>query len=313
MSKESFIGGDYIEITGGSAKNFAGANIENSSLENQFVQKGLQNGVSYGKNDDPPVIEPILKKIIRLEITDTITGYSIQGVKGLDYSFSDPAVVVPTYKVNIYYIEKNTKDEEVKKENKGEFDVTRDAWYSVGKNTAGKYELLNRAFIPDNYSRNLYGLQWLPSYPNVSARYIRSDMDAFIFTRFGSRRIPAKPLRTQKRLDGTSIDSPRANENFATDVMIHIGGTYEMKGYDHLGGSYGCFAYIPKDDIYATPELAEKASDDDNYDDITSNSTWKEITNKIKKLAFGDGKEMQVLLLARDESNVYFPPKILNE
>jgi len=57
MSKESFIGGDYIETTGGSAKNFAGANIENSSLGNQFTQKGLDSGVTYNVNDPAPKIE----------------------------------------------------------------------------------------------------------------------------------------------------------------------------------------------------------------------------------------------------------------
>lgn len=313
MSKESYIGGDYIETTGGSAKNFAGGSIENSSLANQFTQNGLDSGVKYGVNENAPTIDAVAKKIIRLEITDLITGYTIQGVKGLDYTLYDPAVVVPTYKVNIFYVEKNLKGEDCKIENKGEFDVTRDAWYSLGKNKEGKYELLNRAFIPDNYNRNLYGLHWIPSYPNISARFVRSNMDAFIFTRYGNRKIPSKPLRTQKRLDSTSIDSPRADQNFATDVMIHIGGTYEMKGYDHLGGSYGCFAYIPKDDIYSTPELAEEASRNDDYDDVTSNDSWKEITNKIKMLAFEDSKEMQVLLKYRDESKVYFPPKILNE
>lgn len=57
MSKESFIGGDYIETTGGSAKNFAGANIENSSLGNQLVQKGHESGVTYNVNEDAPKIE----------------------------------------------------------------------------------------------------------------------------------------------------------------------------------------------------------------------------------------------------------------
>lgn len=53
MSKESFIGGDYIEITGGSSKTYAGKNIENSSLGNQFTQNGLDSGVTYGINGDP--------------------------------------------------------------------------------------------------------------------------------------------------------------------------------------------------------------------------------------------------------------------
>ena len=102
-------------------------------------------------------------------------------------------------------------------------------------------------------------------------------MDAFIFTRFGNRKIPAKPLKTQQNLDGSSVDSPR------------------------------------KDDIYSTPELAEKASDNDDYDDVTSNESWKEITNKIKKIAFTANKVLQVILRSRDENNVYFPKKVLKE
>ncbi|CAD7800145.1 hypothetical protein CHRY9390_00588 [Chryseobacterium aquaeductus] len=57
MSKESFIGGDYIETTGGSAKNFAGANIENSSFANQFTQNGKEGGVTYNVNENAPKIE----------------------------------------------------------------------------------------------------------------------------------------------------------------------------------------------------------------------------------------------------------------
>ena len=53
MSKESYIGGDYIETTGGDAKTFAGKNIENSSTA-QFVQKGNETGVSYNVNTAPP-------------------------------------------------------------------------------------------------------------------------------------------------------------------------------------------------------------------------------------------------------------------
>lgn len=279
----------------------------------KHIQNGFTGGVNNGTNQPRKQTKKTIKKIIRLEITNIVTGYTIQGLKGVDYTFSDPAVIVPTYTVNILDVEEEIGGKELKCENVGNFDVTRDAWYSLGKNKDKKHVLMNRAFIPSDYRKNLYGLQWIPSYPNISARFIRSNMDAFIFTRFGNRKIPAKPLKTQKKLDGSSIDSPRKDENFATDVMIHIGDTYEMKGYDHLGGSYGCFAYIPKDDIYLNPELAEKASDNDDYDDVTSNESWKKITNKIKKLAFEAKKDLQVILNFRDENNVYFPKKILKE
>ncbi|MCJ8153610.1 hypothetical protein MKJ01_07515 [Chryseobacterium sp. SSA4.19] len=180
------------------------------------------------------------------------------------------------------------------------------------KNKNGHYELLNRAFVPSNWEQNLYGVYWIPSYPNL-AKVFRSGLDAFIFTRFGKRKIPAKPLRTQKMANGKDIEHARTDENFATDVMIHVGGTYEVNGYDHLGGSLGCFAFISDDDIYSTPELAKKASDDDSYDDKTTNADWKKIADRIIKLSFEKKKELRILLDYRDESKNYYPKEVLSE
>lgn len=66
MGKESFIGGDYIETTGGASKTYAGKNIENSSFGNQFTQNGLGSGVSYATNEEPPIISTniVLKKFL---------------------------------------------------------------------------------------------------------------------------------------------------------------------------------------------------------------------------------------------------------
>ena len=66
MSKESYIGGDYIETTGGSSKNFAGGSIENSSLADQLTQNGEESGVTYGINEDVPIISTnvALKKFL---------------------------------------------------------------------------------------------------------------------------------------------------------------------------------------------------------------------------------------------------------
>ena len=71
MSKESYIGGDYIETTGGSTKIYAKEDIENSSAMH-FAQKGDDDGVVYGVNEDAPTIT-VTRKIIRLEITNEIT------------------------------------------------------------------------------------------------------------------------------------------------------------------------------------------------------------------------------------------------
>lgn len=223
-------------------------------------------------------------------------------MKGLDYVFSDSAVIVPTYKVNVINYDENYKNGNVE----FSFNVTRDAWYSLGKNN-NKYKLLNRAFVPENWEQNLYGTFWIPSFPKFSG------MGAFIFTRFGKRELPAKPLLTQKLLNGKNIDSPRINERIATDVMIHIGGTYEVKGYDYLGGSYGCFGFIPENDIYDSPELAKIATKNDDYDDSTSNKDWKKITNKILNLSFGFKKDIKILLEYRDENSIYKPKFIYEE
>lgn len=247
------------------------------------------------------------KEVIRIEITSKITGYTIQALKGLDFLFSDPVVIVPAYEANICRSSLNVKNESIQKVVEGSFNVTRDAWYYLGENTSGKMELLNRTFVPANYQQNVYGLMWIAEYPRLSRA------GAFILTRYGERKLPAKPLRTQEKLNGSPIDSPRPDVNFATDVMLHIGGTYEVFTVDHVGGSYGCFGFIPQDDVYPTIGAAEKAVEDDKYDDRTSNSDWKIITDKIIRLAFPEKKELQLILIDRDENRNYIPEKILKE
>jgi len=250
----------------------------------------------------------IIPKVI---ITSEIAGYTIQELKGLGtskFAIYTPAVVVPTYIANVV-LDKGRKEDELQ----FSFELTRDAWYSLGKNESDEHVLLNRAFVPKNYDQNLYGAEWMPSYPNpISATYLQSGLDAFIFTRFGKRKIPAKPLKTQTKLDGTPITSPRSVPDLATDVMIHVGGTYEANGVSALGGSYGCFGYIQKQDIYATPELAIKASKNDDYDDETTNKDWKNTADKIIKL-WCKNKKMLILLDYRDESLNYYPKIVIKE
>lgn len=54
MSKESYIGGMYIETTGGDCKNYAGGDFVNYA-EQQFIQNA-DNGIFYGTNEEPPNI-----------------------------------------------------------------------------------------------------------------------------------------------------------------------------------------------------------------------------------------------------------------
>jgi hypothetical protein len=91
--------------------------------------------------------------------------------------------------------------------------------------------------------------------------------------------------------------------------MINIGGTSELKGYDNVGGSYGCFDFIPTNDIYSTVSIAKKASESDDYDDRSSNSDWKKEANKILNLSFKEKIPLKILLEERDESLNYYQRK----
>ena len=84
-------------------------------------------------------------------------------------------------------------------------------------------------------------------------------------------------------------------------------------GYDVLCGSFGCFAFIPQHDVYATPQLAEQASINDDYDDTHSNKEWTIVTNRILNLAFSEKKQIKVLIEYTDPKETYVPQKILAE
>ncbi len=79
-----------------------------------------------------------------------------------------------------------------------------------------------------------------------------------------------------------------------------------------MGGSYGCFGFIQKEDIYSTPDRAKQASVDDRYDDNSTNKDWKNVADKILNL-LGDNKKLQILLQNRNEDEIYFPPATFTE
>lgn len=80
MSKESYIGGDYIETTGGSVKVYAQGNIENYSAKH-FAQKGDESGVVYAKNEEPPVIERLVSGLTYIIVVGTQNHRSDASVK----------------------------------------------------------------------------------------------------------------------------------------------------------------------------------------------------------------------------------------
>ncbi|WP_018652988.1 hypothetical protein [Actinobacillus capsulatus] len=289
------------------------------------------------KSNDYIFEQQISQKIIVLEITGEETGYTIQALKGIEsYIFSDPAVVVKTYKVNVLLRRLNRDKIKISDELIDTFNVTRDSWYYLGSVWQARNKiinsnlLLNREFVPDDYKCNQYTALWLPNFPRArtqdvsrgirkSAEYIHTELpyepdglNAFKLTRFGSENLPAKPLRTEKNINGSVIDEPRVTPNIATNVLIHIGGTYSILGYDHLGGSYGCFGYIPKENIHPTVYKAKQASINDDYDDHISNSSWIEICKRIVNLAFQDKLKIEIHLREK-QGETYVPEEILEE
>ncbi len=82
MSKESYIGGDYIETTGGSTKIYAAEDIENSSAM-YFAQTGDDDGVVYGVNEDPPIFG---KKIVSVEWLDVDENKISRSTSGVNVS-----------------------------------------------------------------------------------------------------------------------------------------------------------------------------------------------------------------------------------
>lgn len=80
MSKESFIGGDYIETTGGDTKVFSDESIFNSSAT-KFIQNG-GDGVFYGINKPAPIIGSQIDASCIVEFRPRLPNY---GKFGFDF------------------------------------------------------------------------------------------------------------------------------------------------------------------------------------------------------------------------------------
>ncbi|MCT6870162.1 hypothetical protein [Apibacter sp.] len=220
-------------------------------------------------------------KYPKLYISTQKTGYTIQKLYGHPAATSalytyEPAVVVSTYRAYLRFFENGETKDII------EFNVTRDAWYYLGEKN-GKAHLLNRTFEPLDGNKNLYYTEEV-KFPSKAP----NDCKGYFLMQNKSRTIKAEPFETQIDINGISIGDKRKQPNKAHNVMLHIGGVYRLdtKGakMQWLGGSLGCFAFIPANDIYQTKALAKKASKDDDYDDDTSNAHWLKITNKISEL-----------------------------
>lgn len=233
---------------------------------------------------DVSIVSQIEGEYPKVYISTEKTGFTIQklyghpAAKAFSYSY-EPAVIVETYKAYLKVF-KNGKTEDLLS-----FNVTRDSWWYLGLLKDGKkYKLLNRTFEPKEGDVNLFNTEEI-HFPSKAP----SDCKGYFLMQNKSRNINAEPFETTLDVNGRVIEENRVTADIANNVMLHIGGVYKAAtlkglGYEWLGGSLGCFAFIPQNDIYNTSELAKQASVNDDYDDDLSNSHWLKITSKIDNM-----------------------------
>jgi hypothetical protein len=248
----------------------------------------------------------ISQKYVSLEITKQTTGYTLQKLYGhpnLASNFSaslspQPAVVVPTYR-GILTLFDSDKGESGSR--KLYINLTRDAWYYLGvkdgltmcRNIAFEPEangtvtyLTEQGHFPSRASKSIHGFYLLE---NESQR----GQD--------SRLLHAMPVPLKNVL-GHAIPT-RKSPDIASNVMFHIGGFYDASArYLHhkwLGGSEGCFAFIPEKSKRATPEEAAAITYETTF---VSNGTWINLTTIIENYRDLDSQKRFMVKLEKRES-----------
>jgi len=236
----------------------------------------------------PKVVYPIP----RLVITDKIIGYTCQFIYGAEWDIEYDSIVVPVYRMDLEVKGKNTKH----------YGFTRDSWYSRGEIksdwTDDDYELVNRCFEPAKGSVNLFSTVPLDYY-GIDAFSLRQKVNE------DSRLLNAEP-HTEKmntKVNGKFIDDHRKNLAIATGVMIHIGGYYHNVKYnkDKLGGSYGCFGFIPEHQMGSKSEMEEWKKSNSYEEAKVSNEEYDKF---LKKVANYKGKQEAVHVLIKKRENV---------
>ncbi|OQX97422.1 MAG: hypothetical protein B6I24_08910 [Bacteroidetes bacterium 4572_128] len=237
-------------------------------------------------------INKVQTDIVKLVITTEITGYTLQFIYGdleevIDYN---KTIVVPTYSMKI--LKNGTEVEQ-------DFHITRDGWYSRGIIDEGFFfddvQLTNRHFEPRDGDVNLYSTIPLEYPPD-------SDLEAYTLTQCGKRGLEAEPITEEMntRIEEEFNDA-RKNLGIARGIMIHIGGFYYNAHYQQnkLAGSYGCFGFIPKHQIFNTKEKAEECRVNGSYTNWeVSNKDYNEYMAKVIKLK-GKGALVRVVIQKR--------------
>lgn len=261
---------------------------------------------------------------LRLVITDKTIGYSIIrifNVPNRGIGTTNPACIVNVYSAELRLMKNNEQKKLFS------FAVTRDGWQNIDEIDKDTYYFINRAFEPKDEKDNVYNVIDY-TYPNQIKGWIR--FPAFKLSKNNSLKLPAEPIERNTKLDNkTPIPEERDDINFATDVMIHIGGHYlrggtvqyaqpggVKVGVDWLGGSLGCFGFVESVDIKNSIALAQKAHEDDDYDDSMSDKEWYKTVEEINNYRKRYGLELLIQVIKRDnvkKSTTYNKEDILWE
>ncbi|WP_322107362.1 hypothetical protein [Paraburkholderia sp. J41] len=240
------------------------------------------------------------ERYVKLKITTNTSGFTIQKVYGHPNvgtrweksTEPQPAVVVPTYHARLILFD-SSKGEDASVQY--DINVTRDAWYYLGVDTNHATQCRNIAFEPADAAKNKYLTDQI-HFPTAADPIIHGY---FLMEDESQRQQEKRYLHAEK----VSIDNPfgppvssRNDESFATNVMFHIGGFYIARASalhaKWLGGSEGCFAFIPKKNIRATPEDAAKIIMERAF---FSNKTWVKLTTMIEKYRDNDVKKRFII------------------
>ncbi|MCA8183715.1 hypothetical protein [Burkholderia vietnamiensis] len=233
------------------------------------------------------------EKYTILKITTDTTGYTLQKVYGHPNVSStwkiitehQPAFVVPTYRAILTLFDSSKEEANRTHYN---INVTRDAWYYLGKDNAGATWCRNIAFEPADANKNRYLTEQI-HFPSAAADIIHGY---FLMENESQRGHTPRLLHAEKVINANPYGSPiplRKDESIASNVMFHIGGFYEASAqFLHakwLGGSEGCVAFIPEKSIRSTPEDAARITLETGF---FSNKTWVNLTALLERYRDSD-------------------------
>jgi hypothetical protein len=233
------------------------------------------------------------ERYVLLKISTVTTGYTLQKLYGHPNvagtweksTEQQPAVVVPTYRAKVILFDSSKGDAG---SSQHEIDVTRDAWYYLGVDHNNATWCRNIAFEPADGVKNRYLTDQI-HFPSAA----NSNVHGFFLMETESQRGHApRLLRAERVSNANRYGAPipfRKDESLAADIMFHIGGFYEASlSFSHakwLGGSEGCFAFVPSENVHGTPESAAEVTLETAF---FSNKTWVNLTSMIERYRDSD-------------------------